>query len=178
MDAKSGGILHLQSFFGGQINIERKSYKKTVGNFADGFCCLVTAVATAAVGAAGMAFTVVMVVMAAAGVGIVVQGAAEEQFHSLVRVTGYASVNGNAGFHQSIAGTAADAAADQHVDALLTQQTGQSTVAAAIGVQNLGGNNLALSHFIDLELGGVAEVLEDVAVFISNCDFHKNAFFR
>ena len=122
--------------------------------------------------AAGMAFTVVMVVMAAAGVGIVVQGAAEEQLHSLVCIAGNTAVNGNARIVQCGTGAAAQTAADQNFDALLIQKTCQSAVAAAVGVQNLRGQDLAVFHFVDLELSRVTKVLVDAAVFISNCDFY------
>jgi len=67
---------------------------------------------------------------------------------------------------------AADAAADERVHAVLHQEARQRAVAAAIGVDHFGGDDPVTVDLIDLELLGVAKVLEDLAVFVGNCNFH------
>ena len=44
---------------------------------------------------------------------------------------------------------------------------------AAIGIHDLGGQNGAVLHFVNLELLGVTEVLEDHTVSVGNCDTHN-----
>ena len=52
------------------------------------------------------------------------------------------------------------------------QEACQSTVAAAHGIHHSGSAHSAIHHIVDLELSGVAEVLEDGSVFVSNCNSH------
>ena len=131
--------------------------------------------ASAAVGAAGMAFAVVGIVVAATGIGIIIQGVCQEAFHSLVCVAGAAAVDGNTGIRQGKPGAAADAAANQDIDTLLGQQTSQCAVAAAVGVDHLGGQDFSILSLVELEGGGMAKMLEDVSGLIGNCDFHINS---
>ena len=128
---------------------------------------------SAAVIAAGMAFTVVMVMMVAADIGVECQRAFHKSGNCRVSAAGHTAVELDTCGCQSHLGTAADAAADQNVGLQSGQDTGQSAVAAAIGVNDLGGYDLAILDVIDLKLLGVAEMLEDLTVFISNCDFHN-----
>ena len=129
---------------------------------------------TTAVIAAGVAFAVVV----ATDVGVIIQVACQECLHSIVSITGNAAVELDASLSQSHLGTAADAAADQHINAAAKEEAGQSTVTAAIGVHDLGGDDIAIFYIVDLKLLGVAEMLEDQFVCVSNCDFHgiKNSF--
>ena len=96
--------------------------------------------------------------------------------HRLIRVSGGAGAQLDALLRQSGLGAAADAAADQNVDAAIAQQGGQGAVAAAVGVDDLRGDHPAVLHLIDLERLRVAEVLEHFAVFIGDCDFHSACF--
>ena len=54
------------------------------------------------------------------------------------------------------------------------QEPGQSTVAAAVGVHHAAGGDGAAVHLKELELTGMPEVLEHLAVFISNCENQKD----
>ena len=133
---------------------------------------MTAAVAAAAVITAGMLLTVVMVVVVAADIGIKVQCACQEQGNSLIRITANAAVKLDASLCQCHLCAAADAATDQHICLEVAQQTGQCAVTAAHGVDHLGGNDLAVFHIVDLKLGAVAKVLENISVFVSNCDSH------
>ena len=46
-------------------------------------------------------------------------------------------------------------------------------MAAAIGVYYFGSDDVAILHFVNLELLGVTEMLEDHTVSISNCNSHE-----
>ena len=129
---------------------------------------------TAALAAAGMAFAV----MVTADVGIVIQIACQECFHSVIGIAGNAAVELDASLSQRHLSTAADATADQHINAAAKEETCQGAVAAAIGVCDLGGDDVAIFYVVDLKLLGVAEMLEDQLVCVSDCDFHgiKNSF--
>jgi len=140
---------------------------------------MVTAgMAAAAVVAAGMAFAVLVVMVAAAHVGVEVQLVGQQGLYSLVCLTGNAAVQTDVGGSQRHLCTAADAAADQNVGVQSVQHTSQRTVTAAVGVYHLGGNHLAVLDVIDLKLLGVAKMLENHTVFISNCNSHKRNSFR
>ena len=92
--------------------------------------------------------------------------------HRLVRVALRAGAELDAPLLQGGLGAAADAAADQHVDPLLVQEFCQGAVAAAVGADDLRSEDPAVFHLIDLKGLGMAEVLEDLAVFVGHCDFH------
>lgn len=130
-------------------------------------------VAAAAAASAGMALAVVMVVMIAADVRVIRQLPCQECLHRFVRVAGDAAVNLNTGTCQRHLRATADAAAYQNLSAHAAQQACQSTVAAAAGIVNLGGYDLAVLNLINLKLRGVSKVLEDFPLPISNRDFHN-----
>ena len=44
---------------------------------------------------------------------------------------------------------------------------------ASIRVRDLGGNDLTVLYRVDLKLLGMSEVLKNLSVFISYCNFHK-----
>ena len=131
-------------------------------------CNLVAAVRTAAVITTGMAFAV----MVAADVGIVVQVAGQECFHSVIGIAGNTAVELDAGLRQSHLRAAADAAADQNVNTAVEQEICQSAVTAAVGIHDLGGDDSTVFNIVNLELLGVAEMLENQLVCVSNCNFH------
>ena len=68
--------------------------------------------------------------------------------------------------------TAADAAADQRLDAPLTQESSQRPVAAAGGVHHLAGSHRSVFHLIDLESLRVPKMLKDLSILICHCYFH------
>ena len=133
---------------------------------------------TAAVIAAGVALAMVMVMVITPDIGIEIQLTRRECFHRRVCAAGHAAVELNARRSQSHLGTAANAAADQHVRMQSCQDPSQGAVAAALGIDHFGRHDLSVLHLIDLKLGRMAEVLENLTVFISNCNFHCMFSFR
>ena len=60
---------------------------------------------------------------------------------------------------------------------MLHQKACQRAVTAAVGINNFRMNDLAVRSFIKLKLLGVAEMLENLTVFIGNCNFHDGISF-
>ena len=131
-------------------------------------------VAAAAVIAAGVTFTMVMVMMVALDIGVKAEITGQVIGNRCVGITGTAAVELDAGLCQCHLGAAADAAADQNICIQAAQHACQSTMTAAVGVHHLRCNDCAVLHFVDLELLGVTEMLEDLTVSVSNCDSHDS----
>lgn len=127
----------------------------------------------AAVFAAGMiAVAVGMVMMVAVHVRIKGERSRQQSCYGFVCRTLYAAVQGDAGLSQSHLRAAADAAADQRMDTLSLQKSGQRTVAAAHRIDDFRADDCAVFYFVNLELFRMAEMLKNLALFISNCNFH------
>ena len=56
---------------------------------------------------------------------------------------------------------------------MLNQEAYQRTMALPVGGNDLAAQNQAVFCIVDFELCRAAKVLEHLAVFIRNCDFHK-----
>ena len=98
---------------------------------------LVAAVMAASVFVAGVAaLAVLVVVVAAMNVGVIAECAREQHVDRLIRFAADAAVELNARFRQRHLSAAADAAADQRVNTVPGQETGQHAVAAAVGKLN------------------------------------------
>ena len=127
----------------------------------------------AAVFAAGMvAVAVCMVMMVAVHVGIKGESPRQQGCYGFVCRTLHAAVQGDAGLGQGHLRAAADTAADQRIDALSLQKSSQRAVAAAHRVDDFCTDDCAVFYFVNLKLFRVAEMLENLALFICNCNFH------
>lgn len=127
----------------------------------------------AAVFAAGMiAVAVGMVMMVAVHVGIKGESPRQQGRYGFVCRTLHAAVQSDAGLGQSHLRTAADAAADQRIDALSLQKSSQRAVAAAHRIDDFRIDDCTVFYFVNLKLFRVAEMLENLALFICNCNFH------
>ena len=131
----------------------------------------------AVVAAAVAALTVLMVMVVAVDIGIIAEVSDQQRRDRRVRLTADAAVELDARLCQRGLRAAADAAADQSVHAALHEEARQRAMAAAVGVDHLCADDLAVRYVVELELRRVAKVLEDHAVFIGNCDFHGNFSF-
>ena len=129
------------------------------------------AVVTIPMTAAVVALTVVVVV-GANRVGVIIQAPGQQGVHLGVGVAGGAGEKLDARLGQGVAGSAADAPADESLHPVGSQEAGQGPVAAAIGVYHLGGHDLPILHLVNLELLRVSEVLKYLTIFISNRKFH------
>ena len=134
---------------------------------------MAAAAATATVIAAAMTLAVVMIMMVATDIGIEIQSVCQEQSNRFVSIAADTAVELDAGLTQCHLSAAADTAANHHIHLQHMQKACQSAVAAAVCVNDLSIHDLAVFCFVHLELRGVTEVLENIAVFISNCDTHR-----
>ena len=119
-----------------------------------------------------VAFPVVMAVVVAFGIGIILQRTLCQSLCGRIGRTGNPAVELDPRLSQRILCPHADAAADQCVRLRCFQEAGQCAVPAAVGGNYLLRYNSSTLHIIELELLGVAEMLENLSVFISYCDSH------
>ena len=134
---------------------------------------LAAAVVTA--GVAGFAVRVVMVVTV--NIGIVAQISAEQRVHRRVSLPADAAVELDTRLGQCRLRAAADAAANQSIHALPRQEACQRAVTAAVGINDFRMDDFAVRGFINLELLGVSEMLENLTVLIGNRNFHHGISF-
>ena len=109
-------------------------------------------------------------------VGVVGQLTGQQGLDRRVGGAGRAAVQPDAGSREGGLRAAADAAADQNVGMQLLQDACQSAVALAVGADHFAVGDLAVCHVIDLELFGAAEMLENFAVCVGDCDSHGDNF--
>ena len=115
---------------------------------------------------AAMTLAVRMVVMIAAGVGIVGQFAAEKRLHRRVGLAFHTPVEANARLRQRLLRTPADAAAYQRIHAMRFEHLRQRAVTFAPGVHHGLGGYLSVLHIVQLELFGMSEMLKNLSVVI------------
>lgn len=130
-----------------------------------------TAMLTAAV------TTLAVVVVIAMYIRVIGQGAVQQGLHGGIGIAADTAEQTYTGLGQCHLGTTADSAANQGVNIVLHQKTGQCTVTAAIGVNNLCVQDIAVADFVNFELLCVAEMLKNLAVLIGNCNFHGGSSF-
>ena len=118
------------------------------------------------------AFAVFVAVMIANGIGIEMKSSCQERSYLSIRISGCTGVKSDACLCQGISCSAADAAADQNLNAMGCKEACKCTVAAAVGIHYLAGEDLSVLRLINLKLFGVSEMLENLSVFVSNCNFH------
>ena len=127
----------------------------------------------AAVAAAAMAFAMTVTMMVAVNSGVVGKFSCQESFYCCIRISLNTTVQGNACLSQSILGTAANAAANQGFDVLFLQEGGQGTVPHTVAGENMGFLNRIVFNGINFEFFRMAEMLENLAVVVGNCKFHR-----
>ena len=124
-----------------------------------------------------VAFPVVMAVVIAFSIGIILQCTLCQSLSGRIGRTGDPAVELDARLGQRSLCAHANAAADQRVHLCGFQKSGQCAVAAAVGGYDLLRDDFPVLHVIELELLRVAEMLEDLSVFISYCDSHISCSF-
>ena len=120
-----------------------------------------------------MPLAVMVVMVITSGIGIILQRALGQRLCCGVRGAGHAAVEPDARLSQRALRAHADAAADQGIRLSGFQESGQGAVPAAVCGDDLLGNDPAVLNVVKLELFGVTEMLEDLSVFVSDCDSHS-----
>ena len=129
---------------------------------------------TAAAVITAVTLMLVIMMMIAGGRAAGDEPALGESLRRFISGAGYAGEELNARRGQRLLSAHADAAADQGFGPAAGEEAGQRAVSAAVGIDDFGGDDPAVLDFIELELGGFSEMLEDIAVFIGCCDFHDD----
>ena len=124
-----------------------------------------------------MTFTVMMAVVITFCVGIILQCPFGQRLRGRVCRACHATIKSDSRLGQRVLRTHANSAADQRVRLRRFQKPGKRAVAAAIGGDDLLSYYSAILYIVELKLLGVAEMLEDLSVFISDCDSHISCSF-
>ena len=139
-------------------------------------CMIPAAVAATAVVSAGVPLcTVGMLVVGTSDIRMIVQIACKECLYCLVTGTADAAIKLDSHIPQCHLRTAADAAADQGTYLQSCQKLCQSAMTEAVGVHDLCRKDVGSLYCVDLELLRMSEVLKDLSIFISNCNFHSKS---
>ena len=125
----------------------------------------------AAVAAASMSFAMPVAVMVAMHRRVIGQFPSQEIVHGSIGLSLHAAIEGDARMSQGVLG-AADAPANQGVNLFFLQEGGQCAMACAVAVKDMGFLDLVVLYGVDFELLGVAEMLENLAVFVGDCKLH------
>ena len=118
--------------------------------------------------AAGM----LVLMMIAMHIGVELERICKIGVHCAVRAAGYPAEQPDASLPQGSLRSSPNAAADENIHLCTGEKACQRAVALPVGIHNLLLDDLPVFNIIQLKLGGVAEVLKYIAVFIGNCDSH------
>ena len=115
----------------------------------------------------------VFAVVGAVGHGAGTELSVDDVLHVVVGVAGESGVDLDAHHSEGVDRSSADAAADELGDAHVLQVDGECLVTVAAVVYDLGGHDLTILDLVDLELLGVAEVLENLSVLVGGSYEHN-----
>ena len=133
---------------------------------------MVTAFMSFTMMTAFMPLAVMMAVVIAPGVGIIFQRSCGKSLCCSIRCPLNTGIEPDPGISQSHLSAHADPAADQSIHLRRLQETGQSAMPASVGIYNLFSDNIPGLNIVKLKLFGMSEMLENLSVFISDCDSH------
>ena len=115
---------------------------------------------------------VLMVVVVALDVRVIAESVCKKRLDRLVARAADTAVELDARLRKSHLCTAADPATDQYRYILLCEKSRKRAVTATVRIHDRCENDLAILYCVDLKLLGVSEMLKDLSVFVSNCNFH------
>ena len=97
------------------------------------------------------ALSCLMFMMTADNIRVIIKFAGEEIFHCRIRTAAHAAIKTDSCISKRILRPAANAAANQHVDCITAQDTGQCSMTLAIGANDFAFDDLSILSFIHLE---------------------------
>jgi len=133
-------------------------------------------VTSAAVVTAGVPLPV-MVVVIAFRVRVIGKCSGDTSSYRIVCISADTAEQLDTCLGKSHLGTAADAFANEDINAEAGKQPCQCAMTATVGVKDLFLYNGAVLDSIHLVLCGMAEVLKDFSVFVSYCNFYLDVSF-
>ncbi len=117
-------------------------------------------------------FTVMMVMVVAPGIRIIFQSSVSKSFRGSIRRSLNARIKLDPGIRKRHLRTHTNASADQGVRLHSLQEACKSAMTASVGVNNLLADDFTLFNIVQLKLLCMTEVLEDLSIFICDCDSH------
>jgi hypothetical protein len=120
-----------------------------------------------------MTFAMAVTMMVAVNSRVVSQFSCQKIIYCCICITLNTAVQGNTCLSQGILSTTANATANQGIDVFLLQEGGQSTVTNTVAGENKGFLNRVIFNSLNFEGFRMAEMLENLAVIIGNCKFHR-----
>ena len=115
---------------------------------------------------------VLVIVVVALDVGVIAEIVCKKRLDRCIARTADTAVELDACLRKSHLCATADTSADQYRYILLCEKSRKRTVTATVRIHDRCGNDLAVLYCVDLKLLGVSEMLKDLSVFVSNCNFH------
>ena len=119
------------------------------------------------------AIAVMVLVVITTGVGIIFEVSSRKCLSRLIGRTLNARVELDSRVGERHLRTYADTTADQGVDLCGLKESRQQPVPAAVGVYDLLLDDFFILDIVQLELLRMAEMLENLSVFIGDCDSHN-----
>jgi hypothetical protein len=136
----------------------------------------VTAMAAAAVCTAAMVTASVVscavLMVTAIGVGVVAEIACNKSFNRLIAISAYTAQKLDARTGKCHLGTTSDASANQHVCTKRQENGCERAMSLTVGANNGAVCDFSVRYGVYLKLLGMSEVLKNLSVFVSNCNFH------
>ena len=155
-----------------------KKKLSTLGNFELMSTPAAVVLAATTVFTASVILAMMMVMVVTFGIGIISKVPCNKALYRLVCISVDTAIELNACLGKCHLCTAANAAADQHIDIELGKKTGECAMSAAVGIDYLSGKNFIPVYGINLKLLRVAKMLKNLTIAISYCDFHLMISFR
>ena len=126
-----------------------------------------------AMSAALMAVAVSMFMMVTMHIRIISKIAFQKSLYRIICIAGDTSVKSDSCFSQCILRSAAYAPADEYIHLVSGQKSCQSSMSASVCIYDLLSGYFSVLGIIYLKLLRMAEVLENLSVFISHCYSHN-----
>ena len=120
------------------------------------------------------ALTVLMIVMIAFYVRIISESAGKKCFDRSIARAADTSIQLNTCLGKCHLCATADSAANECVNFQILEDCGKRAVSLTVGISNRAACDLSVFYVVNLKLLGVTEVLKDLSVFISYCNFHNS----
>ena len=125
------------------------------------------------------AFPVMMMpVMIATGIGIKSQSPCGKSPRGFISGALHTCIQPDPSVGQGHLRAHSDSAADQGISLRSLQESGQSAMAASVGINDLLTDDFSILNVIQLELFGMAEMLKNLSIVIGNGDSHCFASFH
>ena len=132
---------------------------------------MVIGVMFAAMAMAAVTF-MVMLVAVAVGIGTELKISFCKCLGGCIRRSAYSCTESDSGIGKSHLGSHSDSTADEDIGMDCVEESCQSSVAVSVGVYDLLADDFSVLDIVEFELFSVSEMLEDLPVFISDCDSH------